>query len=249
MKATARCAGYQRRVAGAANDFIGIPATLVHIGDSQTAEGCDDSDIGVTMLSRKAPDRLGPGSAFSNDDSQQRHHAATCRRLRDMESLPVRVRRERTPFQQMAALWEWAGRSSSPAPEFRLGDLRLVNRRVLAGFLRGRLGIGDNTTPPLLACWRAGNPPVSRCQIDSSKTTGIGRTLALETQRLADCNGLFRRGQIEQAQASFRVAVLRDLAERQSALDGRPFAGTAGRRRRATSHRSVPTCRRAPGDP
>src|SRR5262245_39140177 len=110
----------------------------------------------------------------------------------------------------MAALWE-TGRSSSPAPEFRLGDLRLVNRRVLAKILRGRLGMGDNTTLPLLARCRVGNPPISR---SSSKTTGICHTLALETQCPADCNGLFRGVQIEQAQAPLCVAILGDATER-----------------------------------
>src|SRR5262245_48064896 len=118
----------------------------------------------------------------------------------------------------MAALWDWAQRSSSPAPEFRLGVLRLVNRGVLAKILRGRLGLDDRATLPLLALWRTGNPPVSRRQIGSSKTTGIGRTLALETQRLADCNRLFPCRQFQQAQASFRVTILRELAERQLAL-------------------------------
>src|SRR5262245_51245505 len=60
MASTAWCASYQRRVAGEADDLINIPATLVHIGHSQTAERCDDPDIGVAIIGRRASDCVGP---------------------------------------------------------------------------------------------------------------------------------------------------------------------------------------------
>src|SRR5262245_54555811 len=59
-------------------------------------------------------------------------------------------------------------------------------------------------------------------------TAGIGRTLAPQTQHFPNYDSLFRRGQFKQAQAPFHVTSLRDLAERQTPLDGRPFAGTFG---------------------
>src|SRR5262245_13845616 len=64
MDATARCADYQRRVAGAATNLLRILAALVHVSNSETAEGWDNPDVGVAMLSRKAPDRLGSGWPF-----------------------------------------------------------------------------------------------------------------------------------------------------------------------------------------
>jgi hypothetical protein len=59
MKTTAWRANLQWRVAGAANDLLGIFATLVHIRDCQTAEGGDDSDIGIAILLGKASDCIG----------------------------------------------------------------------------------------------------------------------------------------------------------------------------------------------
>ena len=63
METTAWCANYQRRVTGATKNFVGILSGLVHVSNSQTAEGWDNSDVCVAMLSRKPLDHLGSGWA------------------------------------------------------------------------------------------------------------------------------------------------------------------------------------------
>src|SRR5690349_10014354 len=100
MEATARRADYQRRVAGTANDFLGILAALVHVSNSQTAEGWDYSDVGVAPIDRELSDRSRSGCLFPAMIAS--NGTTRCRRLQGRGLLPVPSEHSPMPFRRKA---------------------------------------------------------------------------------------------------------------------------------------------------
>ena len=248
METTARRARYQRRVAGAANDFIGIPAGLVHIDDSQTAEGCDDSDIGVAMIGRKASDRLGSGWPFPTiitSNGTTRRLAVVSRAWNHRQSAfgKIKCHFGKWPRSEI--------RSGAHLP--RLRNLDWATSGSLTGgfwqkFCPGVSGWATTPPFPFSLAGAPETPLLADAKLIPAKLPALAARLRLRPNALriaTACSGVGKSNRRRHPSVSPSWVSLQKDNRRLMADHLRGLR----RRRRATSRRSVPRCRRAPGGP